>query len=211
MRRTVRAIFWLFLVLLYGCSATNDVIGHGPFEKRKYRPGWHVELGHRMPGPTERTMVQRETVPRLAVTCVQPEERIPTAEPLSASAVAKPPIGADPSKRWCVPQMDVEIRPVTLPQRKIMGALDEQTTEEPRRWNRMALVSGAFLLLAILVAATGGGAIIGYIFTFSVITGVIGLVLAIKNKERGKGIAIAAIAFPIAVLALVIAALNTAW
>jgi len=107
--------------------------------------------------------------------------------------------------------MDVEIRPVTLPQRKIMGALDEQTTEEPRRWNRMALVSGAFLLLAILVAATGGGAIIGYIFTFSVITGVIGLVLAIKNKERGKGIAIAAIAFPIAVLALVIAALNTAW
>ncbi len=75
----------------------------------------------------------------------------------------------------------------------------------------MALVSGGFLLLAVLFAALGGGAIIGYIFTFSVITGLIGLIPAIKHNERGKGIAIAAIAFPLAVLALVIAALNSAW
>lgn len=75
----------------------------------------------------------------------------------------------------------------------------------------MALVSGGFLLLAVLVAALGGGGIIGYIFSFSVITGLIGLILAIKHNERGKGIAIAAIAFPLAVLALVIAALNSAW
>lgn len=81
---------------------------------------------------------------------------------------------------------------------------------EPRRWNRMALVSGAFLLLSLIVALAGGGGIIGYLFTFSVITGIIGLILAIKHKERGKGIAIAAIAFPLAVLGLVIAALA-AW
>ncbi|MBL7940557.1 MAG: hypothetical protein JNL43_14445 [Flavobacteriales bacterium] len=72
----------------------------------------------------------------------------------------------------------------------------------------MALVSGAFLILALLVAATGGGGIIGLIFTFSILTGIIGLLLAIKHNERGKGIAIAAIAIPVAILVAAVLALN---
>lgn len=75
----------------------------------------------------------------------------------------------------------------------------------------MALVSGAFLILSLVVAATGGGGVIGTMLAFSFLTGLIGLLLCIKHKERGKGIAIAAMAFPIALLAAVIIALNSFW
>ena len=46
---------------------------------------------------------------------------------------------------------------------------------------------------------------------FAFATGLVGLLLAIKHHERGKGIAIAAIALPLVLLALVIAALNVVW
>lgn len=81
--------------------------------------------------------------------------------------------------------------------------------EEPRRWNRMALVSGAFLIVSLLVLAAGGGSFLGYVLTFSFLTGLIGLLLCIKHNERGKGIAIAAMAFPVALLTAVIIALRS--
>lgn len=211
MRRTVRAILWLFLFVLYGCSATHDVVGHGPFQKRKYRPGWHVDIGRRVPEPAVRTAVQRGTVRRMVATPVLPIDRITHPEPLTASVLSAGQTDRTPPARWTSPGPDTGMRTIAPPVKKILKPSDEQTTDEPRRWNRMALVSGVFLLIAILVALTGGGGIIGYIFTFSVLTGIIGLLLAIKHNERGKGIAIAAIAVPLAVLALVIAALNSTW
>jgi len=117
-------------------------------------------------------------------------------------------IGVPQPKRWTASNKDADQRIISLPKKEITDPSDEQTTDGPRRWNRMALVSGVFLLLAILVAVTGGGSIIGYIFAFSVLTGVIGLLLAIKHNERGKGIAIAAIAFPLAILIAALIALN---
>jgi hypothetical protein len=85
----------------------------------------------------------------------------------------------------------------------------EEGASDLPRWNRMAIVSGAFLLLSLLVLAAGGGYFLSYVLTFSFLTGLIGLLLCIKHKERGKGIAIAAMAFPIVLLAAVIAALLT--
>lgn len=207
----MRAMLWLFLVFLYGCSATNDVVGHGPFQKRKYRAGWHVDIGLRNPGTAQRTGTRHELLSGMTATALQAVERIPTAEKSITSSLVQLPIKSVPPKRWNPPDTDAEVRVITVPTKQIPDPADKQPTEEPRRWNRMALVSGVFLLLSILVAAAGGGGIIGYIFTFSVLTGIIGLVLAIKHNERGKGIAIAAIAFPLAVLALVIAALNATW
>lgn len=89
---------------------------------------------------------------------------------------------------------------------------DAPVEDQPRRWNRMALIAGIFLILSIAVALiSGGGGIFPYLLTFSFLTGLIGLLLAIKHKERGKGIAIAAMAWPVVIIALVIAALNAAW
>lgn len=76
----------------------------------------------------------------------------------------------------------------------------------------MALISGIFMVLSLaVVLLTGGGGIFLYLLTFSFLTGLIGLILAIKHKERGKGIAIAAMAWPVVIIALVIAALNSVW
>jgi len=70
----------------------------------------------------------------------------------------------------------------------------------------MAIVSGVFLFLSVIAAiAPGGTAILLYFLTFAIITGIIGLVLACKNKEKGKLIAIAAIALPLLFIALLFA------
>lgn len=73
----------------------------------------------------------------------------------------------------------------------------------------MSLVSGAFLLISLAVMALGSGSsILLYLLTFSFLTGLIGLILAIKHRERGKAIAIAAMVIPVTLLVMVIVALN---
>lgn len=213
-------VLLLFLILVgQGCSSSNDVVGHGPFQKRKYRPGWSLDFA----GPRQHPVIAEVgTPPSVENDPIRPSQPSPvldisfdsastevTASSLSASLI-EPPILTQQGTRTSSPlPITAELTvPITSASRY---APERTDSGEPRRWNRMALVSGGFLLLAVLVAALGGGGIIGYIFSFSVITGLIGLILAIKHNERGKGIAIAAIAFPLAVLALVIAALNSAW
>lgn len=81
----------------------------------------------------------------------------------------------------------------------------ESVVTGDRRWNRMALVSGVFLFLAAVAAVVPGGAgILLYLVTFAFITGIIGLILAIKNKEKGKLLAIAAIAIPLLFIVLLL-------
>lgn len=206
MRRTVRAILWLSFLFLYGCSASHDVVRHGPFQTRKYGPGQQVDIG-RVPKPTERTALHREDVHRMATTPCPPVEQASLREPLTAS-VNENGLQRTPPERWTPRSKHGGIPSVAPLVRKVVATSDEQSTDGPRRWNRMALVSGAFLILALLVAATGGGGIIGLIFTFSILTGIIGLLLAIKHNERGKGIAIAAIAIPVAILVAAVLALN---
>jgi len=88
---------------------------------------------------------------------------------------------------------------------------DPPSTEGPR-WNRMAIVSGIFLILSMTVLAISGGTgILLYLLTFSFLTGLIGLILAIKHEQKGKGIAIAAIAFPLVIITLVLAGFSASW
>jgi hypothetical protein len=76
----------------------------------------------------------------------------------------------------------------------------------------MAIVSGIFLILSMTVLAISGGTgILLYLLTFSFLTGLIGLILAIKHEQKGKGIAIAAIAFPLVIITLVLAGFSASW
>ncbi|MBK9764243.1 MAG: DUF4190 domain-containing protein [Flavobacteriales bacterium] len=82
----------------------------------------------------------------------------------------------------------------------------ESTITGDRRWNRMAMASGVFLVLSAVAAiAPGGTAILLYLLSFAFITGIIGLVLARKNKEKGQLIAIAGIALPLLFVAFLFA------
>lgn len=196
--------------LLCSCSSTNSVVSDGPFVKRRYQPGWHIDLGRREARPTEaRSPAVQEASP-LAVRTVRIERQVrPELSAKVANELQEGPL------RTAVGQPK---RP--LPENKILGNSDAapmllngvpEVENGPRRWNRMAIVSGIFLALSLLVIALGGGSILGYLFTFAVLTGLIGLIMAIKHKERGKGIAIAAIIVPVGLLIAVIVALNAVW
>ena len=202
--------FLLFVLLtgLYGCSTTQHVAGDGPFQKRKFRPGWHVDLGWRTPVAVGVARPEAGSVRMLPRTYRAPTPVQPT---LLASSTAIP-LGSVVS----APARPIGTGTVARVEPAVHG-LPEPTAAPnaeggPRRWNRMALLSGVFLLLAALVIlVSGGGGILLYLVVFALLTGIIGLLLAIKHKERGKGIAIAAIAFSATLIALLVVALNTAW
>ncbi|HQV76487.1 MAG TPA: hypothetical protein PLE78_13420, partial [Flavobacteriales bacterium] len=61
------------------------------------------------------------------------------------------------------------------------------------------------VLSAVAAIAPGGTAILLYLLSFAFITGIIGLVLARKNKEKGQLIAIAGIALPLLFVAFLFA------
>lgn len=199
----------LFL-LLCGCSTTNDVVSRGPFQKRKYLPGWHVDLALNKDRSTP-PVVREQPVEPMATRALTAAPMVPS-QPLVASTGTT--TNTPPARRIRVrhetlePAIPFTLKVATTP------PLDEPASEQTgteRRWNRIALISGVFLVLSIAAMAVGGGEILLYLLTFSFITGVIGLLLAIKHKERGKGIAIAAFAFPVVLIALAIAALNAVW
>lgn len=210
MRCTSQWCCTLLILLLTSCSTTNDAVSKGPFQKRKYRSGWHVDLGT----STQKEHPFQERTVRSSLERIEPRTttRLNTREPVASllSVERRAPLrriippGAPNSdaSAFDVPA-DMAARVASCP-----AGIDEQASE-PRRWNRMALVSGVFLIISLLVIAAGGGSVLGYVLTFSFLTGLIGLLLCIKHKERGKGIAIAAMAFPIALLAAVIIALNS--
>ena len=205
-------LFLAAMVLVAGCSPSLDVVGHGPFQKRKYRPGWHVDWA----SMKDTTMPARPSTICSGVVPVAPvpyERELPTADLLLASTVSE---GSEPSasktERTLIRIQPTVVEPRIIPYEPRSATDEAPAEDQPRRWNRMALISGVFLVLSIAVALlTGGGGIFPYLLTFSFLTGLIGLVLAIKHKERGKGIAIAAMAWPVVIIALVIAALNSVW
>lgn len=215
MRRASAPLIALLIMLLAGCSTTNEVVGKGPFQKRKYRPGWHVDLGR--PAPMDhRARHAQEAAPiatlspRIPTPSASPEAALHTAPPIRVPSIV--PTSRSPEQH-SVPALRQEdaqavARPITAPDDQPQAT---DTANGPRRWNRMALVSGVFLLLSLLVIALGSGGVLLYLLFFAFLTGIIGLLLAIKHNERGRGIAIAAIAVPAVLIALIIVALNAAW
>ncbi|MBL7952865.1 MAG: hypothetical protein JNM62_14240 [Flavobacteriales bacterium] len=212
MRCVIGVLLLVTTGLLAGCSSTNDVVGNGLLQKRKYRPGWHWDVGRSTERVHKESAAAREPMVRLSTRplerAVEPPLMAELSSAIRPSTPSAPSGGTAPVFRWSGTPSVKMLNRTTVDQEQRAG---QTTTGEPRRWNRMALVSGAFLLLSLLVIIAGGGYFLGYVMTFSFLTGLIGLLLCIKHKERGKGIAIAAMAFPVALLAAVIIALNSAW
>ena len=210
-------ILLLSLVLLAGCSTTNDVVGRGPLQKRKYRPGWHLDLARasKAPTPDRRTVEGPDHLEARTVIpdrIVEPMNRPPvvlvreaTSEPLASIGTTSPP--------------DRDAAPVvalTHPGRSVSGPVGPDPSQGPvqeeghRYWNRMAIISGVFLLLLIgvviaMFSTWNGGGIFWYVLLFTFLTGLIGLLLAIKHNERGKGIAILSLAVSLLIIGLFIA------
>lgn len=206
----------LVTVLFMSCSSNQDVVGRGPFQARKYRPGWNVELrspfGRKHDGPLRTSTTPDRMQPLLAAVAHGPS--IPPAQP----RVAEVPVitrknevlpteqvmahRADVTTRYAVSHTSHDQDPTT----------DTEHAPSTRKWNTLSLVAAGGVALAFIALFIGGGAALwSYLLGASLILAVIGLVQAIQRDERGKGIAIAAIVLPILFLALVIAALNAAW
>ena len=73
----------LVTVLFMSCSSNQDVVGRGPFQARKYRPGWNVELrspfGCKHDGPVRTSTTPDRMKPLLAAVAHGPS--IPPAQP----------------------------------------------------------------------------------------------------------------------------------
>ncbi len=215
MPRSKHVLLILALLILGGCSTTNNVVGKGLVQKRKYRAGWHLS-DLRFGGNEHKRATkdaQRTNLARITKRTSTVATDLPEVAPVSASAALLPSLV--PGKKDRIgqrvidpdPGMKVVEETFTVP---LANDLTEPSITGPRRWNRMAVVSGVFLLLSgIVIAATGGSSILPYLFTFAFITGIIGLILAIKHNERGKLIAIAAILVPLVITILVIVAINS--
>ncbi|HQW06599.1 MAG: hypothetical protein IPH05_05315 [Flavobacteriales bacterium] len=208
--RSILAI-GMFLSLLVGCRTTDAVVGHGPFQKRKYRPGWHVDLGHRSSHGAAAHGLRTSDDDAGTIALRNTERPITEPTPLAGPTLECKPVPL----HTCLNTGDhaFSMAPPLQYARLALGhGLPQESdtqAEAPRYYNRMALVSGVFLVLSMAVIfLTGGGNILLYLLSFAFITGIIGLILAIKHKEKGKGIAIAAIVLPLVVVGLVIAALS---
>ena len=210
-------VFFLagLVAFLIGCSTTNDVVGRGPVQKRKYRSGWHLDFARSSARGTASERKKHATVEPEPVTELPVANSSLIDQPLASKVATNasepvasvlPSIPLDTKRLDPVPLEEQFVQTPPSPAQDTSPAGEE---DGPRYWNRMALVSGVFLVLSFLVIAlSGGGGLLGYLLFFSFLTGVIGLILTIKHKEKGKGIAIAAIAFPVILIALVLAALN---
>lgn len=199
-------------ILFGGCSPTNDVVSKGPIQKRKFRPGWHVDL------PVGQDLGPRAESPArpqgraLAMRPLAYQRARPETPALLASRTNTAPTA--PVVR--TPERAAEAVPTLAPASTTAAGAEVHAETEaerggPRRWNRMALISGVFLLLSFLVMILGGGDVLLYLLLFALLTGIIGLILAAKHNERGKGIAIASIIIPALFIALIIATFSELW
>lgn len=197
----------LLVVLLWtACSPSQDVVGRGPIQKRKYRSGWNLELRGSAKHGTNKTAEKADrSVPMDVMSPVPslPEVRFDPAAPLSASSgpevfVAPAPTG--PSERIAVPE---EFHPKV--EDPTSNAARPPTSDDLdwRPWERMAIIAGIFMVLtAAIFAASGFIGLVYYLLGFAFITGLVGLWMGMKHKRKGKGLAIAAILFSIVMLIL---------
>lgn len=197
------------LVMLAGCSSTNDVVSKGPFQKRKYQKGWHVDLNT---GKRSET-AQAQKVAEKAWS--EAEERTETAQamqevvPMAAAGVTLP----------------MEQIPVVL-QRVVTQKVEEEVTasaelvlyDKPQTvMDRLSPQSEARPSLPPAAPEgendrTNGMAIAGFVCSlFIPILGLIFSAIALgqikRRGGRGKGLATAGLVISIVTILLLIALL----
>ncbi|MEX1132875.1 MAG: DUF4190 domain-containing protein [Flavobacteriales bacterium] len=195
---TARSLLVLFLLGLFASCGhqRNAVVGEGPFQKRKYLPGWHVDLG-------KRSSVQSSEHPsRTRVPIPKAEEESGTrsyaaetehprsgevynrSEPIADIAATNPPEPA----QWGIAQENDLRSAAPAP-----GDRDPDNIMPRKRFNVLAIPALLFVLAGILLAFITNS---GWLVAGSL---VIGLVLAaislrrIRSREQsGKGFALIA-------------------
>ncbi len=195
----------VLLIGLAACSQGPDVIGKGPLQARKYRPGWHLDL-HTNTQPTARRSPTRPLEARLPA----PAEPAP-GRPLTAQAVTVGPVRALPTRAPKRPSVVPE-----PPRTSIHSAADPiAAQDEPenlmpkKRWNWMGVVA---LLLAAGTVTLGfsplGTSAVLLAAGFTALVAGLTLRRIRKREQAGKGFAL--IALLIAFLALVITGVSIA-
>ncbi len=178
----------LLVLFLVACGPSRDVVGHGFIQKRKYRPGWAVDIGsgHPQHEASPRRMTSRSIAVRPAG---EPIEQVPlqgcaypdpSDEPLAmapetegqGSIIARSPFVAE----GMAPDMSAPPLSDDRPLNKLAPTA-------------LAVVVGGILLSFLL--DTGTFFIIGIIAGF--VLSLIALGRIKRRNERGEGYGIAAL------------------
>lgn len=200
----LRVLLWpVLVVLLFGCAGSARRVAEGGFQKRKYRPGWHVDLGFGKNG-SNRPMREPEPMAMLAT-----RSSVPQTEPARSQLLQANTIPQLEEVRYERPRATMErylIRSERTAFDTPSAAMEERT---PAAWNIPSLIAIGIVVVALLsLIVQGGSSLFGYLLIAAFIAGLVGLLSAIARKERGKGFAIAAMAFSIAFVIMILTALS---
>lgn len=199
------------LLFLASCSSTNEAISSGPFQKRKYRSGWHVNLNtgqrHNALPLTERMEKRKWNAGRSDVENfpVLPTASAPmaAAEP-AAAMVMHTPVSAGIDR----PAADLSASiagPAMVPQKSLVIAsrveVDETASVAPDGNDGAATND-----------RTNGMAIAGFVLSFFIpLLGIIFSAIALgqirRRGGRGHGLAVAGLVISIATILLLLAIL----
>lgn len=181
----------LIVLVSTGCGTGRAVMGDGPIQKRRFRPGWHVDVARRSgPADTHRTDVDHQLLAFRPVVW-------PVADPLIADPATVPlPVGPATVDH---PTSDHRGKAVSglvtqAPEKVLEPEQDEQVDERPKKaWNHWALPSlGAALgTVALGLFGTSTVAVIIAVVTTLVLAST-ALRRGRKNDLAGKGFALAA-------------------
>jgi hypothetical protein len=197
----------LVLIGLWGaaCSTSNDVVGDGPFQKRKYRKGWHVDV--RSTGDTRTSAAPARTGDRSAI---NNEPSLPSGNVAEPKVVAE--LGPGGPTADLEPTVDVVVPPPADPAPAVPRstepadvvpvtrvAMPEMVTtvgeDTPRPMNQTAI---AALVFAIMLPPVG------------IYLAVVATKQIEKSGERGGGLAAGALILGILFsLAIVLALLAS--
>jgi hypothetical protein len=204
-QRSIPLVVVLLILLFGACSPSQDVVGRGPIQKRKYRSGWNLELGRS--GQASRQHHRHTTAEEVVVI---PHRSIPVPQPANPTPLIASDLGTIDLARTTNGSMSEPATASTLFEpaqsprpEPTVGQQEEDPPWQP--WERMAIVAGIFMVLAaIFFGISGFVPIVYYMLSFAFMTGTVGLIMGIKHERKGKGLAMAAILFAIgmAIMAL---------
>lgn len=208
--RPPRVLPFVIALVAVGCATTRTTTAERTFQKRRYQPGWHIDLGNRKDHAPK---AHGTTVHHLAVRTSPIPTFSPERAPLPAMPSASPLIdeGTITATAGSIPVHDM-VRPVAPASVELEGRASKVHVVEPdARWNPWA---GPALVLALGTVAYG---LVGTSI-WVVLVGVVGtLVLASiavrKGRTfewRGKGMALAALVIgALAALATLVVLLSS--
>lgn len=218
----MRSALLLLTILLFlgACSTSNDVISKGPIQKRKYRPGWYVDIGF-----NERDGRDRSNNTHVARNAHARNEVIEAPDPTSwnGSATAsldttrigpwvvdtRAPLAFSPSRTKVVhgqPPLDARWHIQTPTKTAVPAEPPTLNDRAERPMNRTALW-GFIIAYAGLIGFFFFPEL-SYLIFAGFVLGIIGLLQVLHRKERGLGFAIAAILGPLAFILLAIYVLS---